>query len=82
MLNSLPRRIRVMAKRGANSAHLVGRDRNSYTTPANQDAPLGQSFLKCVSECLGGIRIVDGLSVEGPQVLDVVGPRSQLRKQL
>src|SRR5688572_31412860 len=58
VLARLMRRIRIAAKRRANAAQLVRRDRRAYTTPTDQHADLRRTVLHGFANQFCVIRII------------------------
>ena len=51
-------RVRVVADRGPDAAHLVGRDRRPHAGPADQDPPVRVPLLDREAQPLGEVRVV------------------------
>src|SRR5581483_4432594 len=60
VLHTLVCRIRIVAQAGSNADQLVGRNRCSYATAANEDAPFGLAVQNCLTYRLCVIGIIDG----------------------
>ena len=82
VLDSLPRRERIVTERGADSRHLVGRHGRADAAAADEDPAPAFPRRDGLSHASGEIRIIGGLRVEGPQVGHLVLRREQHRHDL